>query len=373
VKTYLLTGGTGFLGSYLSKKLLVDGSTIIFLGRSKDGVSLENRISKNLSGDASPRVKYLEMDILANPESLVKLVAQSVNKIDGIWHLAADLSFKIENRDRVLTTNINGTKSMLALARHFKCRLYYMSTAYVHGRRAGVALEKIEAKPAIFNNPYEESKYNAELVIHAAPDVDTIIFRPSILIDQHVERINNFGYYSFILSLIKLRTSINLPENKVLLLPVPILYRANSVLNLMPVDIATEWMIEISKSPKSSCKIFHICNPKPFLIESIFRQTFQALAIRIPIIGVPRWLALPYLSLFVACGSFIRPLRSVARKIKYFKWYMLESASYDQSNIKSTIKTDIEAYFDFDKRYIYTLVNSFKARFEIESMTKNNI
>ena len=248
-----------------------------------------------------------------------------------------------------------------------------MSTAYVHGRRAGVALEKIEAKPAIFNNPYEESKYNAELVIHAAPDVDTIIFRPSILIDQHVERINNFGYYSFILSLIKLRTSINLPENKVLLLPVPILYRANSVLNLMPVDIATEWMIEISKSPKSSCKIFHICNPKPFLIESIFRQTFQALAIRIPIIGVPRWLALPYLSLFVACGSFIRPLRSVARKIKYFKWYMLESASYDQSNIKSTIKTDIEAYFDFDKRYIYTLVNSFKARFEIESMTKNNI
>jgi thioester reductase-like protein len=47
-KTYLLTGGTGFLGSLLSLQLLKKGNKIIFLGRSKNGEPFKNRIEKKL-------------------------------------------------------------------------------------------------------------------------------------------------------------------------------------------------------------------------------------------------------------------------------------------------------------------------------------
>lgn len=372
VKTYLLTGGTGFLGSYLSKKLLAEGNTIIFLGRSKNGVSLENRISKNIGDYIPGRIKYIEADISSDPEELLKSVIP-IGNIDGIWHLAADLSFKTENKERVFKTNIGGAKSMLAVARHFKCRLYYMSTAYVHGRSSGLEFEKIGERPAIFNNPYEESKYDAELLVQNTADVDAVIFRLSILIDHNVERISNFGYYSFVQSLIYLRKSMNLSDKKNILLPIPVIYCSNSLLNLMPIDIAVRLMLEISKSQKSSRKIFHITNPKPFFVGDILKQTFQALAIKIPVIGVPRFLALPYLSLFIFCGSCIKPLRSVARKIKYFKWYMLKHASYDQSNVKSVIGVDTDTYFDFSDSYIYELVNSFKKRFEIDSKVTTNL
>lgn len=36
MKTYLFTGGTGYLGSVFAIKLLKDGSNLIFLGRSKN-------------------------------------------------------------------------------------------------------------------------------------------------------------------------------------------------------------------------------------------------------------------------------------------------------------------------------------------------
>jgi thioester reductase-like protein len=45
-KTYLLTGGNGFLGSLLSIELIKRGDKIIFLGRSKNNKSFEQRIKE---------------------------------------------------------------------------------------------------------------------------------------------------------------------------------------------------------------------------------------------------------------------------------------------------------------------------------------
>lgn len=355
-KTYLLTGGTGFLGSYLAGKILKDGDAIIFLGRSKKGISLENRFKGVFPDNYLPQVKFLEADYVNEEVSLLaSKIAALTGKLDGIWHLAADLSFKEEDRERIVHTNTVGAKNVAALALHFTSPLYYVSTAYVHGRRSGTAFEQHESRPKKFNNPYEESKFDAEAIIKDFQGIQSVILRPSILIDAQVTRITNFGYYSFLISLNKLRKSLNLKENTKLFIPLPLLYSKKSFLNLMPVDIAIDWMYRISKSPQSIGKIFHICNPKPFNVGSIFQQTFVALKLGMPTLGVPKTVALIYFSLFSAFGAIISPLKPVARRIKYFKWYMLEHVSYDMTNMRKVVGNDLDKLFDFPHNYIYTL------------------
>ena len=47
-KTFLLTGGTGFLGSLLAIELIKRGDKVIFLGRSKNNESFRERVQKKL-------------------------------------------------------------------------------------------------------------------------------------------------------------------------------------------------------------------------------------------------------------------------------------------------------------------------------------
>jgi len=47
-KTFLLTGGTGFLGSLFAVELIKRGDKVIFLGRSKNNESFRERIKKIL-------------------------------------------------------------------------------------------------------------------------------------------------------------------------------------------------------------------------------------------------------------------------------------------------------------------------------------
>ena len=97
-KTYLLTGGTGFLGSLLSIELIKRGDRVIFLGRSKNDKNFQERIETTLKtiepSISLNNIKTAEIDLqkenLGLSESFIKPLS---GKINAIWHLAANLSF----------------------------------------------------------------------------------------------------------------------------------------------------------------------------------------------------------------------------------------------------------------------------------------
>ncbi len=352
-KTYLMTGGTGFLGSELARCILNSGDKIIFIGKQKDGISYEERIT-SLYG--TNNVYSIEMDLCDFNLEYVKERLENITKtLDGVWHLAANLSFKEEDREDVFTTNIKSIHSMMALCREYSTTLFYVSTAYVHGRTSGVTYEKFYDKPKCFNNPYEESKFKAEEILQHALGLKYIIFRPSILFDPRVRQVSNFGYYSFIIALTKLRKTLKLDPGKILRLPLPFMYYSKAFLNLMPIDIAIEWMIGISKKRKSVGMIFHICNPHPFLVGDIFEQTFRALKVRLILLKAPKFMAHFYFSILDITASIIKPLQPIAKRLYYFKWYLFDHVYYDLTNVRAIFGDDIDDRFIFEENYIYHL------------------
>ena len=167
-KTYLLTGGTGFLGSLLSIELIKKGDKVIFMGRAKNNESFSGRIIKTIKSIepeiSLDNIEIIEIDLCVD-NFIENFKDKLKNKIDGIWHLAANLSFREKDRQEIFSTNIGGLKNILNFATFIKSPVFYVSTAYVHGQRPGIIYERDLIKPKYFNNPYEESKFEGEKII----------------------------------------------------------------------------------------------------------------------------------------------------------------------------------------------------------------
>jgi UDP-glucose 4-epimerase len=120
-KKILVTGGAGFIGFHLCKKLLDFTSNLTIYDNLSSG-KLEN--VKDL-----PKAKFVKGDIL----DLKKLC--NVEKADLIFHLAAQVvvPYSMENPIEDFETNAHGTLNVLEKARKDDARLVFASSAAVYG------------------------------------------------------------------------------------------------------------------------------------------------------------------------------------------------------------------------------------------------
>ena len=117
----LVTGGAGFIGSNLCKKLLELGHTVIcldnlFTGNKKNILPFMN----------NPKFTFIEGNVISKI---------SFDHIDYIWHLACPASppkYQINGYETLLTSLI-GTKNMLELAKEHHAKLLFTSTSEVYG------------------------------------------------------------------------------------------------------------------------------------------------------------------------------------------------------------------------------------------------
>ena len=116
----LVTGGTGFIGSHLCKRLLNEGHYIICLDNNFTG-KMENITSiKN-----NPNFEFIRHDI-TQPILL---------EVDQIYHLACPASPKAYqyNPIKTIKTNILGTLNALGIAKRVKATILLTSTSEVYG------------------------------------------------------------------------------------------------------------------------------------------------------------------------------------------------------------------------------------------------
>jgi UDP-glucuronate decarboxylase len=151
----LVTGGTGFIGNHLCRKLLNDGHYVICLDNNFTG-SMSN-IQDMMN---NPNFEFIRHDI-----------TQSILlEVEQIYHLACPASPKAYqyNAIKTIKTNILGTLNALGIAKRVKARILITSTSEVYGDpKISPQVEEYwgNVNPIGIRSCYDEGKRVAETLM----------------------------------------------------------------------------------------------------------------------------------------------------------------------------------------------------------------
>lgn len=131
--TYLITGAAGFIGFYLSKRLLAQGKSVVGIDSLSDyyDVNLKKTRLRELEGDPGFAFYKLDLTDRGGVENLF-----SENKFDYVVNLAAQagVRYSLTNPHAYVDSNIVGFLNILEGCRHNDVRhLVFASSSSVYG------------------------------------------------------------------------------------------------------------------------------------------------------------------------------------------------------------------------------------------------
>lgn len=175
-KSIFITGGTGFLGSYIIKELVEKGYSVRAIRRSN------SRLPFFIPTEILNKVEWVEGDILD-----VVSLEEAMEGVDMVIHAAAMVSFWKKERKEMYKVNIDGTANVVntALEKNIK-RFVHISSVAALGRKVDgstVNENKIWEESKI-NTHYARSKYKAEMEIWrgASERLNVVVLNPSTIL-----------------------------------------------------------------------------------------------------------------------------------------------------------------------------------------------
>lgn len=155
MKTILITGGAGFIGSNLVEYLLNNHSYTV--------ISVDNKVPQHQVSNSPDRLKTHVLDLNSDP-----ILDDLIKQADAIVHLAAETSVmeSVKFPRKILETNIKSTLNVLEAARKASSDLVINASTggALVGDINGPVNEKILPSPM---SPYGASKLATEGILNA--------------------------------------------------------------------------------------------------------------------------------------------------------------------------------------------------------------
>jgi nucleoside-diphosphate-sugar epimerase len=281
-RVHLVTGYPGFIGKRLVRRLVGDAlrgaERVILLVQPKNAAAAREDLGA-LGAEGTVLVEGdVEQMHLGLSGAEWKALAGDVT---DIWHLAAR-TWLGASRAEMRRVNLEGTRNVLELGRAARnlSRLNHFSTSYVSGDRVGVILEDELAMGQRFHNAYEETKYQAELLVRRAQaELPATIYRPSIVVgDSRTGEIDRFeGPYALAILLVASPLSV----------PLPLPGDAVAPLNVVPVDFVVDAALAIGANPGAVGKTVHLVDPAPLSARRVYEMIAARAGKKLPTVSVP--------------------------------------------------------------------------------------
>jgi dihydroflavonol-4-reductase len=152
----LITGGTGFLGSYLIRELVNQNYTVRALRR-------KTTLPAYIDPTIFSKVEWVEGDILD-----VVSLEEAMQGMDTVIHSAAMVTFDKRDRRQMYQVNVEGTANVVNIAlEQGITRFVHVSSVASLGRTAngGLVNEEKKWEESKVNTHYAKSKYQGELEV----------------------------------------------------------------------------------------------------------------------------------------------------------------------------------------------------------------
>ena len=143
---YVVTGGTGFIGSHLTERLVKQGDVVTVLDNLNTG-KIENLKS------VSKKINFVQNDIRD-----FEVLRSLMENVDGVFHQAAMASVQDSFRipEKFHDVNVNGTENIFKIAKEFGIKVVYASSSSVYGDTSILPTTESDEKRPI--NPYAKTK-----------------------------------------------------------------------------------------------------------------------------------------------------------------------------------------------------------------------
>ena len=216
MKTILVTGGAGFIGSNFVKLMLEKHPEYKIINI--DALTYAGNLENLKDIDGNPNYEFIKVDI-RDREKIEEIFKN--NEITSVVNFAAEshVDRSIEEPEVFLTTNIIGTQVLLDTAKKYwkvnpsdkYCKEYksgvkflQVSTDEVYGALGETGMF-VETMPLMPNSPYSASKASADMIVRA--------YNETFGMPVNITRCsNNYGPYQFPEKLIPLMINNCLKE-----------------------------------------------------------------------------------------------------------------------------------------------------------------